>query len=70
MPHPDVSYHTIAGYLHGEHPPGDGVVPLDSALLPSAASTLVIDSDHYVYQNSKAVDEVVRILRQAATTRP
>lgn len=70
MPHPGVSYHTIAGYLHGEHPPGDGVVPLDSALLPSAASTLVIDSDHYVYQNSKAVDEVVRILSQAATTRP
>lgn len=66
MPHPGVSYHTIAGVLIGEQPPGDGSVPLDSALLPAASSTLVIYSDHYLYQRGKAIDEVVRILQQAA----
>jgi len=68
MPRPGVSYHTIAGNLTGEQPPGDGAVPLDSALLPAAASTLVIDADHYLYQRDEVVDEVVRILRQAAVT--
>lgn len=68
MPHPGISYHTIAGNLIGEKPPGDGSVPLDSALLPSAESTLVIDADHYLYQRDEAVAEVVRILRQAAVT--
>jgi len=63
MPVSGISYHTIAGSL--PHRPGtDGAVPLDSALLTGAASTLVVASGHNVHENPEAVAEVLRILRE------
>ena len=67
MPVAGISYHTIAGSLSGRRQPGDGVVPLDSAKLDGARSTLIIDSDHEIYNDSSAVAEVVRILEQDLT---
>ena len=64
MPVAGIRYHTIAGALPGRKPETDGVVPLASALLPGAASTLVVESDHQVYENDAAVAEVLRILRE------
>jgi pimeloyl-ACP methyl ester carboxylesterase len=64
MPADGIAYHTIAGFLPGSEPVGDGAVPLNSALLPGAASTLVVKSGHNVYDNDQAVAEVLRILRE------
>ena len=64
MPVASIPFHTIAGALPDRNPETDGVVPLDSALLPSAASTLIVESDHQVYENDAAVAEVLRILRE------
>lgn len=61
---PSIPYHTIAGSLPGRDPPTDGFVPLDSALLPGAASTLVVEWGHDVYESREAVAEVLRILRE------
>ena len=63
MPAGGIPYHTIAGFLPDEDPASDGAVPLVSALLPGAASTLVVKCGHDVYDNDQAVAEVVRILR-------
>jgi hypothetical protein len=62
LPAAGIAYHTIAGSLPGENPPGDGIVPIASAELPGAASTLIVESDHRLYQNEEAIDEIVRIL--------
>jgi pimeloyl-ACP methyl ester carboxylesterase len=59
-PPPGFPYHTIAGAQPGRET--DGVVPLDSACIPGAASTLVLESGHGVYENPRAVAEVLRIL--------
>ncbi|QNP40793.1 esterase/lipase family protein [Lysobacter solisilvae (ex Woo and Kim 2020)] len=67
MPAAGISYHTIAGSLRRHNPPGDGVVPLDSAKLDGATSTLIIDSGHEIYKDPRAVAEVVRILEEDAT---
>jgi pimeloyl-ACP methyl ester carboxylesterase len=64
MPVAGIPYHTIAGALPGRQPETDGVVPLASALLPGAASTRVVKSDHKVYESDEAVAEVLRILRE------
>jgi pimeloyl-ACP methyl ester carboxylesterase len=64
MPVAGIPYHTIAGVLPGRQPETDGVVPLASALLPGAASTLVVNSGHKVYESDEAVAEVLRILRE------
>jgi pimeloyl-ACP methyl ester carboxylesterase len=64
MPVEGIVYHTIAGSQPGQMPPGDGVVPLESALLPGSASTLVIDSGHNVHMHPQAIAEVLRILRE------
>lgn len=64
MPASGIPYHTIAGFLPGDGPASDGAVPLSSALLPGAASTLVVRSGHDVYDNDQAVAEVLRILRE------
>ncbi|MBO9716135.1 MAG: alpha/beta fold hydrolase [Pseudoxanthomonas sp.] len=61
LPAPGVRYHTIAGNLHGQG--GDGVVPLESALLPGAASTLVVDYGHALYKDPEVVAQIVGILR-------
>ncbi|WAC64032.1 alpha/beta hydrolase [Pseudoxanthomonas sp. SL93] len=55
-------FHTIAGHRANSSPPGDGIVPLDSAILPGAASTLVIEAGHNVHEYDEAIAEVVRIL--------
>jgi pimeloyl-ACP methyl ester carboxylesterase len=65
MPRADIPYHTIAGALPRSDPKGDGVVPLDSARLDGAQSTLVLPADHYLYDNPDAIAEVLRILREA-----
>jgi pimeloyl-ACP methyl ester carboxylesterase len=63
LPAAGLPYHTIAGALPGRQPETDGVVPLTSALIPGAASTLVVESNHQVYESADAVAEVLRILR-------
>ena len=63
LPAAGIPYHTIAGVLPGRQPATDGVVPLASALLPSATSTLVVESGHNVHQSAAAVAKVLRILR-------
>jgi pimeloyl-ACP methyl ester carboxylesterase len=64
MPAGGIPYHTIAGVLPGSEPEGDGAVPLSSAILPGAASTLVVKSGHNLYDHEEAVAEVLRILRE------
>ncbi len=63
MPSPGFPYHTIAGVLPSSHSPTDGVVPLDSALLPGAMSSLVVESGHRLLGNRRVIGEVLRILR-------
>lgn len=64
MPPAGFPFHTIAGVLPGRRAQNDGVVPLDSALLPGAASSLVVESGHRVHEHPQAVAEVVRILHE------
>lgn len=66
LPAPGITYHTIAGALPGRTPPTDGVVPLESARLPGAASTLVVPGGHDVHERPEGVAEVLRILRESA----
>jgi pimeloyl-ACP methyl ester carboxylesterase len=70
MPPPGFPYHTIAGVQPGRHRPSDGVVPLESAMLPGAASSLVVESGHRVHERPAAVAEIVRILREHARQEP
>ncbi|UNK49846.1 alpha/beta hydrolase [Lysobacter sp. S4-A87] len=67
LPVVGIPYHTIAGRLPSRAPEGDGVVPLASAIIPGAASTLVIESGHDVYSHPDAIAEVVRILHDDLT---
>jgi pimeloyl-ACP methyl ester carboxylesterase len=64
LPQAGIRYHTIAGSLPGEDPPGDGFVPLDSATIPGAESTLVIRYGHQLYDADETVAEVLRILHE------
>lgn len=64
MPAAGVRYDTIAGVLRGVKPPGDGYVPLSSALLPGSATTLIVHSDHKVPNNPEAMADVLKILRE------
>lgn len=64
LPVAGIAYHTIAGRLPMRMPEGDGVVPLTSAMLPGASSTLVVESGHDIYAHPEAIAEVVRILRE------
>ncbi len=66
MPVPSIAFNTIAGRRHGSDPPGDGVVPLQSALLDGAETTTILDANHYVYDNPAAIAQVLAILRQDA----
>jgi pimeloyl-ACP methyl ester carboxylesterase len=65
---PGIPYHTIAGTLAGTMPPGDGVVPVQSALLEGSRSVLVVDSGHNVHEHDEAITEVVRILHEELAT--
>jgi hypothetical protein len=40
---------------HRRRSPGGGVVPLDSAKLEGASSTLILDSDHEIYKDPRAL---------------
>jgi pimeloyl-ACP methyl ester carboxylesterase len=66
MPPAGFAFHTIAGVLSGRRTASDGIVPLDSAMLPGAASSLVVESGHRVHEHPAAVAEIVRILREHA----
>ncbi|HEY5802779.1 MAG TPA: alpha/beta hydrolase [Lysobacter sp.] len=63
MPAAGIRYHTIAGALPGRSPQTDGVVPLSSAVIPGAESTLVLPAGHDVHESAAGVAEVLRILR-------
>ncbi|MGO4220348.1 esterase/lipase family protein [Lysobacter sp. TAF61] len=63
MPVPGIAYHTIAGALPGRVPPSDGVVPLGSAIIPGAESTLVLPVGHDAHETDAGIAEVLRILR-------
>ncbi|HEY9133127.1 MAG TPA: alpha/beta hydrolase [Dyella sp.] len=65
MPAPGIRYYTIAGERGGAGEPGDGVVPLSSAVIPGAVSTTIVDSGHKVYNNDKAVEKTIEILGEA-----
>ncbi|RDS85222.1 esterase/lipase family protein [Dyella psychrodurans] len=64
MPAAGVRYDTIAGVLPGVKPPGDGFVPLSSALLPGSTTTLIIRSDHKVPEKPEAIADTLKILRE------
>lgn len=64
MPAPGVRYDTIAGVLPGVKPPGDGYVPLSSALFPGSTTTLIVHSDHKVPNRPEAIADVLKILRE------
>jgi Alpha/beta hydrolase family len=68
LPVTGVRYYTIAGVLPGRKPPGDGFVPLSSALIPGASSTLIVQSDHQVPNNAQAIAAVLDILRHHDTS--
>jgi hypothetical protein len=68
LPVAGVRYHTIAGVLPGLKPPSDGFVPLSSAMIPGAASTLIVQSDHRVPNNAQAIAAVLEILRRHDAT--
>ncbi|AKC85801.1 hypothetical protein WQ53_02520 [Pseudoxanthomonas suwonensis] len=62
LPAAGIRYHTIAGDLDGQG--SDGVVPLESSLLPGAHSTLVVDAGHTLYRNPEAIARIIWILRE------
>lgn len=64
MPIPGVRYYTFAGHLPGTNPPGDGFVPLDSAILAGAESTTIVNDGHQLYLNDEVLAKIVAILRQ------
>jgi hypothetical protein len=64
MPAAGVRYDTIAGVLPGVKPPGDGYVPLSSALLPGSTTTLIVRSDHKVPDRPEAIADALKILRE------
>ncbi|WP_372018153.1 esterase/lipase family protein [Pseudoxanthomonas sp. 10H] len=65
LPVAGVRYHTIAGDLHGQG--GDGVVPLESARLPGARSTRVVDHGHDLYRDPDVIAQVLGILHEERT---
>jgi pimeloyl-ACP methyl ester carboxylesterase len=64
MPASGIRYYTIVGSLPGASVPGDGVVPLSSAILPGAESTTIVTSGHKVYNNNEALGQIIKILRE------
>lgn len=66
VPVATIPYHTIAGSL-AANAGSDGVVPVESALLAGAESTLVVPSGHNVHESPLAVAEVLRILGEGGS---
>ncbi|MEM1330203.1 MAG: hypothetical protein AAGG07_06555 [Planctomycetota bacterium] len=58
-------FHVILGDRGKPHVkrPSDGVVPLDSAVVPGAESTLVVPSGHNAHAHPAAIREIMRILK-------
>ena len=67
IPQSSIYLHTIAG-VKNDSILSDGVVPLESAMLDASDSTLVVQSGHNVHEHPEAISEVLRILREDATT--
>lgn len=63
-----ISYHTITGDRgKGDAPnSSDGVVSYWSSHMAGAQSELVVPSNHSVHRNPRAIEEVLRILKQHA----
>jgi pimeloyl-ACP methyl ester carboxylesterase len=64
LPPRGIPYHTIAGIQPGRRQPTDGYVPLDSAQIPGADSSLVLEGGHSLHEHPLAIAEVLRILRE------
>ncbi|AIF47968.1 esterase/lipase family protein [Dyella japonica] len=64
MPAAGVRYYTFAGDLPGTTPPGDGIVPLKSAVIPGAVSTTIVKDGHQLYLNDEVLAKILDILRQ------
>jgi hypothetical protein len=60
---PGVLLDKFDGSGPGMVPPGVVIVPVDSARLPGAESTLVVKYGHQLYDSDEVIAEVVRILR-------
>lgn len=65
MPGARIPFHTIAAAIPGRKPETDGSVPLDSALIEGARSTLVVPGDHHLFNHPATIAEVLRILHEA-----
>jgi pimeloyl-ACP methyl ester carboxylesterase len=63
VPAAGIDYYTIAGSLPGLQEPGDGIVPLKSAIIPGAKATFIVDSGHQVQDNEEAIADILGILR-------
>ncbi len=64
---PDVPYHTILGTAHPglTGPKGDFIVPIQSAAIPTAESTLAVTAGHLnIVPNRCTIAEVARILQE------
>lgn len=67
VPAPDIRFHTIAGSKSPDVA-SDGVVPVSSAELAGAQSTLVVRSGHNVHESPEAIAEVIRILTEDSSS--
>lgn len=65
---PGIPYYTIMGDRgKGDAPnSSDGVVPYWSSHMAGAQSELVVPSNHNAHRNPRAIEEVLRILKQHA----
>jgi pimeloyl-ACP methyl ester carboxylesterase len=70
---PGITYHQIIGRKDpavAVEKSSDGVVPYQSAFLPGAESTLIVDSGHRVQDTTPAILEIRRILLLHAAAHP
>lgn len=70
LPVSRIRYHSIIGVKAGTDPPGDGFVPVHSAVLAGAASTMYVPGDHSLPLNQSAIEEVLRVLHEPAEQTP
>jgi pimeloyl-ACP methyl ester carboxylesterase len=63
VPVAGIDYYTIAGSVPGLREPGDGIVPLKSAIIPGAKATYIVNSGHQVQDNEEAIADILGILR-------
>lgn len=65
---PGIPYHTIMGDRGKGNAPNssDGVVSYSSSHMADAQSELIVPSNHSTHRNQRAIEEVLRILKQHA----